>query len=53
MLVIAITPVAALTVPVAIMMVVPIFVIPVVISTVLVSKGRQRSANYQSWHEKS
>jgi hypothetical protein len=41
--VIAITPVASLTAPVAIMMIVPIFVIPIVISAVLVGKCYQRS----------
>jgi hypothetical protein len=46
MLVIAVLPIASLTVPVAVMMMMPVFIIPVVISTVLVRKGCQRSATY-------
>jgi hypothetical protein len=45
MLVIAVLPIASLTVPVAVMMMMPVFIIPVVIST-LVRKGCQRSATY-------
>ena len=48
MFVIAILPVASLTVPVTVMMVMPIFVIPVVISTIFIGKGCQRSPTYQS-----
>ena len=43
MLVIAISPVASLTVPVAVMMMMPILIIPVVISTVLVRNSGEIS----------
>jgi hypothetical protein len=50
MLVIVITPVASLTMPVAVMMMMPIIIIPVVISTVLVGK---RCPNYRPYHGKN
>lgn len=40
-LAILVAPVASLTVPVAVMMMMPIFIIPIVISTILVGKGCQ------------
>ena len=53
MLVIAILPITSLTMPVAIMMVMPIFVVPVVISAVVLGKCYHGRANYQVYHEKS
>jgi hypothetical protein len=52
MFVIAIHPIASFTVPISVMMMVPIFVVPVVISAVVLGKSSQRSTNYQAWHEK-
>jgi hypothetical protein len=53
MLVMVVTPVASLTVPVAVMFMMPVFVIPVVIAAILLSHGWQRHPSDGSKHRKS
>ena len=53
MLMMVVTPVASLTVPVAVMFMMPVFVIPVVIAAILLSHGCQRHPSDGSKHRKS
>ena len=53
MVVMMITPVAVLTVPVAVMLMMPIFIVPVVISMIFVGQRCQRSTNYRPEYNKS
>jgi hypothetical protein len=53
MLVMVVTPVASLTVPVAVMFMMPVLVIPVVIAAILISHGCQRHSSDGSKHCKS
>jgi hypothetical protein len=48
MLVIPISPIASFTVPVAVMLVTPIFVVPVVISAIVLAKCYYRRGSYQA-----
>lgn len=53
MFVMVVTPITSLAMPIAVMLMMPVSVIPVVVSVILVAQRCQRSANYRSKHGKS
>ena len=53
MMVLVVTPVASLTVPIAVMIMMPVIIIPITIAMILVSRGGERSSDEGSKHGKS
>jgi hypothetical protein len=48
--VVMVSPITTFTVPITIMLVMPIIIVPVAVSMIVVGHRRQRTANYRSEH---